>query len=205
MGYWKSTVVPKFKKLFEKNSVKKSAAAEACKAFDEAKPDYSKEFEEKKAELEAKVLEIYEAASAEIKAAVKERKEGLLKKVSTGVEKFLEELSKIEFPGSKPAHEACCKYGATYVEGPIFFVFEKVSTFIVVVEEKTEEVVPPAAEPEVAATPVEESSSKEKEIVIEEVKKEEVVTPVVAEVEKTPEPEAPKAEEPAVAEPPKAC
>lgn len=37
MGYWKSTVVPKFKKLFEKNSIKKAAAAEACKAFDESK------------------------------------------------------------------------------------------------------------------------------------------------------------------------
>lgn len=97
MGYWKSTVVPKFKKLFEKNSIKKAAAAEACKAFDESKvrrrfyiyritvwlfvfyiceliselkraqEDYSKEFEAKKAELEAKVLEIYEAASAEVK------------------------------------------------------------------------------------------------------------------------------------------
>lgn len=32
--------------------------------------DYSKEFEEKKAELEAKVLEIYEAATAEVKVIV---------------------------------------------------------------------------------------------------------------------------------------
>lgn len=37
MGYWKSTVVPKFKKLFEKNNVKKAAAADACKTYDEAK------------------------------------------------------------------------------------------------------------------------------------------------------------------------
>lgn len=37
MGYWKSTVVPKFKKLFEKNSLKKAGAAEACKSFDDAK------------------------------------------------------------------------------------------------------------------------------------------------------------------------
>ncbi|KAF5790970.1 putative DREPP family protein [Helianthus annuus] len=215
MGYWKSTVVPKFKKLFEKNNVKKAGAAEACKTFDDAKEDYSKEFEEKKADLKAKVLEIYEASAAEIKAVVKERKEGALKKVSSAVEKFLEELSKIEFPGSKPAHEACCKYGPTYVEGPIYFVFEKVSTFIVV-EEKKEEA-PPATEPEAPAAPVEETSSKEKEIVVEEEKKEEVV--VVAEVEKTPESEAPKAEvektvpepeatkaaEVAPTEPPKAC
>ncbi|KAI3781481.1 hypothetical protein L2E82_11496 [Cichorium intybus] len=196
MGYWKSTVVPKFKKLFEKNNVKKAAAAEACKTFDDAKEDYSKEFEEKKSELQAKVIELYEAAADEIKAVVKEKKEGALKKVSTGVEKFLEELSKIEFPGSKPAYEACCKYGATYVEGPIFFVFEKVSTFIVVEEKKEEET--PAPE---APAPVEESSSKEKEIVVEEEKKEEVV----AEVEKTPEPTPVKAEEVAPAEPPKAC
>ncbi|CAI9298807.1 unnamed protein product [Lactuca saligna] len=199
MGYWKSTVVPKFKKIFEKNNVKKTAAAEACKTFDDAKEDYSKEFEEKKSELQAKVIEIYEASSAEIKAVVKEKKEGALKKVSTGVEKFLEELSKIEFPGSKPAHEACCKFGPTLVEGPIFFVFEKVSTFIVV-EEKKEEEATPAPE---AAAPVEETSSKEKEIVVEEEKKEEVV--VVAEVEKTPETTTVKAEEVTPAEPPKAC
>ncbi|KAI7745928.1 hypothetical protein M8C21_005556 [Ambrosia artemisiifolia] len=209
MGYWKSTVVPKFKKLFEKNNVKKAGAAEACKTFDDAKEDYSKEFEEKKTDLQAKVLEIYEASAAEIKAVVKERKAGALKKVSSAVEKFLEELSKIEFPGSKPAHEACCKFGATYVEGPIYFVFEKVSTYIVV-EEKKEEA-PPTAEP---AAPVEETSSKEKEIVVEEEKKEEKKEEVEktpepeaakAEVEKTPEPEAAKAEEVAPTEPPKAC
>lgn len=37
MGYWNSKVVPKFKKLFEKNSAKKAAAAEATKTFDESK------------------------------------------------------------------------------------------------------------------------------------------------------------------------
>lgn len=193
-------MVPKFKKIFEKNTVKKTAAAEACKTFDDAKEDYSKEFEEKKSELQAKVIEIYEASADEIKAVVKEKKEGALKKVSTGVEKFLEELSKIEFPGSKPAHEACCKFGPTLVEGPIFFVFEKVSTFIVVEEKKEEETPAPEAPP-AAAAPVEASSSKEKEIVVE--KKEEVVP--VAEVEKAPETTPAKAEEVAPTEPPKAC
>ncbi|XP_024963030.1 plasma membrane-associated cation-binding protein 1-like [Cynara cardunculus var. scolymus] len=198
MGYWKSTVVPKFKKLFEKTNLKKTGAAEACKSFDDAKEDYSKEFEEKKSELQAKVIEIYEASAAEIKELVKERKDGALKKISTGVDKFLEELSKIEFPGSKPAHEACCKYGPPLVEGPIFFVFEKVSTFIVVEEKKEEETPVPIPEPEVAAV-VEETSSKEKEIVVEEDKKKEV--------EKTPETTAAKSEEVIVAptEPPKAC
>lgn len=37
MGYWNSKVVPRFKKLFEKNSAKKAAAAEACKTFDDSK------------------------------------------------------------------------------------------------------------------------------------------------------------------------
>ncbi|KVH87676.1 DREPP plasma membrane polypeptide [Cynara cardunculus var. scolymus] len=186
MGYWKSTVVPKFKKLFEKTNLKKTGAAEACKSFDDAKEDYSKEFEEKKSELQAKVIEIYEASAAEIKELVKERKDGALKKIST------------EFPGSKPAHEACCKYGPPLVEGPIFFVFEKVSTFIVVEEKKEEETPVPIPEPEVAAV-VEETSSKEKEIVVEEDKKKEV--------EKTPETTAAKSEEVIVAptEPPKAC
>ncbi|KAM0002593.1 putative DREPP family protein [Helianthus debilis subsp. tardiflorus] len=199
MGYWKSVVVPKFKKLFDKNNVKKAAAAEACKIFDDAKDSYNNEFEEKKADLQAKVIEIYEASSAEVKAVVKERKDGALKTVSNGVEKFLEELSKIEFPGSKPVYEACSKFGPTYIEGPIYFVFEKVSTFIVVEEE------PPVAEPEAAAAPTEETSSKEKEIVVEEEKKEEVVTEEVAEVEKTPEPAAAKPEEVAPTEPAKAC
>lgn len=38
MGYWKTKVLPTIKKVFEnKNSVKKAAAAEACKSFDESK------------------------------------------------------------------------------------------------------------------------------------------------------------------------
>ena len=43
MGYWKSKVLPKIKKVFEKNGTKKSAAAaEACKSFDESKVCYLK-------------------------------------------------------------------------------------------------------------------------------------------------------------------
>jgi len=37
MGYWKSKVLPKIKKVFEKNSSKKAAAAEATKSFDDSK------------------------------------------------------------------------------------------------------------------------------------------------------------------------
>ena len=36
MGYWKSKVLPKIKKVFDKNGAKK-AAAEASKSFDDSK------------------------------------------------------------------------------------------------------------------------------------------------------------------------
>lgn len=202
MGYWQTKVVPRIKKVFEKNSAKKAAAAEACKSFDESKEDYSKVFEEKKAEFEAKVTELYEKLAAEIKALIKEPKPTGLKKHSAAVDKFLEELSSFEFPGSKPAYEASTKFGATYVSGPIFFVFEKVSTYVVVEEKKEEEV--PATEAPPAATTTEETSGteKEKEIAVEEEKKEVAAEPV-PEPEKTTEAEPPKAEECAPAEPPK--
>lgn len=37
MGYWKSKLLPKIKKVFDKGSSKKAAAAEATKAFDDSK------------------------------------------------------------------------------------------------------------------------------------------------------------------------
>ena len=67
MGYWKTKVLPKIKKVFEKNSTKKTAAAEATKSFDESKEVINKEFEEKKTELQTKALVVYEASSTEIK------------------------------------------------------------------------------------------------------------------------------------------
>ncbi|KAK7856171.1 plasma membrane-associated cation-binding protein 1 [Quercus suber] len=163
MGYWKSKVLPKIKKVFEKNGTKKSAAAaEACKSFDESKEQITKEFEEKKTELQPKVLEIYETTSVEIKALVKEPKEPGLKKHS------------VAFPGSKPVSEASSKYGPALIPGPVFFVFEKVSTFIV-----TEEKVEPTPEATTTAT------EKEREIVlVEEEKKEEVVEKIEEEEKK---------------------
>jgi hypothetical protein len=107
-----------------------------------------------------------------------------------------------EFPGSKPVSEASSKYGPALVPGPVLFVFEKVSTFIVT-EEKVDQA------PEAAKTTEEEASGKEKEIVAaEEEKKEEEVLEkieVAAEAEKaepayTTEPPHVKVEE---AEPPK--
>ncbi|KAL7210937.1 hypothetical protein ACSBR2_013924 [Camellia fascicularis] len=200
MDYWKTKVLPKIKKAFDKNSTKKAAAAEVCKTFDDSKEEYTKEFEEKKTELQPKVIEIYEASSTEIKDLVKEPKDAGLKKHSAGVQKLLDELVKIEFPGSKAICEASSKFGPTLLPGPIFFVFEKVSTFIVT-EEKAKE--PP---PETSAAVAEETGGKE--IVVEEGKKEEVVA-VVAEGESVvadPPPataDPPKVEEPVAAEPPK--
>ncbi|WVZ21311.1 hypothetical protein V8G54_008633 [Vigna mungo] len=171
MGYWKSKVLPKIKKVFEKNPSKKAAAAaEATKSFDDSKEEYNKVFEEKKTELQTKVVEIYEASPTEIKSLVKERNEGGLKKNTTQVHKFLEELVKIgadkisDFPGSKAASEASSKFGPTLASSSVFFVFEKVSTFVVT-EEKEEK----------GETKTEETSStvvQEREIVVEEEKKE---------------------------------
>ncbi|XP_048322108.2 plasma membrane-associated cation-binding protein 1 [Ziziphus jujuba] len=175
MGYWKSKVLPKIKKVFEKNgSAKKAAAAEAIKSFDESKEEINKQFEENKTDLQPKVVEIYEASSVEIKTLVKEPKEAGLKKHSAAVHKFLEELVKIEFPGSKPVTEASSKYGPALVPGPVFFVFEKVSTFIVT-EEKVEEA-PTAETTTTTTTTAEETESKDREIVIEEEKKKEEIT-----------------------------
>ncbi|KAF5472198.1 hypothetical protein F2P56_008935 [Juglans regia] len=171
MGYWNEKVLPKIKKVFDKTSTgtKKAAASEACKSFDESKEQINKEFEEKRTELQPKVLQIYEASSAEIKTFIKEPKEAGLKKNSVVVQKFLEELVKIEFPGSKQVSEASSKFEPALVPGPVLFVFEKVSTFIVT-EEKVDEP-PPAA----ATTTEEAGGNKEKEtiLVVEEEKKEE--------------------------------
>ncbi|CAD5188427.1 unnamed protein product [Musa acuminata subsp. malaccensis] len=171
---WKSKVLPKIKKVFGSGGSKKAAVAEAIKSFDESKEEISKELEEKKTELQPKVVEIYEASPAEIKSLVKKPTESGLKKNSAAVKKFLEELVKIEFPGSKPVSEAATKYGPAYVSGPVTFILDKVSGLL-----PAEEV---AATPE--ATAEADSSSKEATAeVIEEIKKEEA-----EKVEETPPP-----------------
>ncbi|KAL9239248.1 hypothetical protein vseg_013588 [Gypsophila vaccaria] len=188
MGYWKTKVLPKIQKVFGKDAAKKAEAVEACKSFDESKDEVTKEFEDKKTELQPKVIGIFEASSAEIKTLVKDPKLGGLKKHATQVQKFLDDLAAIEFPGSKAVSEASSKFGTALTSGPIIFVFEKVSTFVVT-EEKTRdvEVPPPAtAEPEAAAEGT--ATVTEPEIVVEEDKsKEETVVEA--------ETAAPKAEE----------
>ncbi|XP_042474283.1 plasma membrane-associated cation-binding protein 1-like [Zingiber officinale] len=195
---WKSKVLPRFANVFG-NSKKKTAAAEAVKSFDDSKEEFAKEFEEKKTELQPKVIEIYEASPPPIKALVKKPTESDLKKNSSGVKKFLDELVKIEFPGSKPVSEAAVKFGPSYVAGPITFIFQEVSSLLPVEE-------PPAAPAEAtdASAPAEESASREVTAeVIEEIKKEEEV---VKEEETPPPPpaatETPAPTEPAATDPP---
>ncbi|GAB4829499.1 Plasma membrane-associated cation-binding protein 1 [Ancistrocladus abbreviatus] len=136
MDYWKTKVLPKIQKVFGKDASKKAAAAaEACKSFDDSKEEINKEFEEKKAELQPKVIEIYEASSTEIKSLIKEPKEAGLKKHSAKVQKLIDELVKIEFPGSKTVSEATSKFGPVLVGEPVIFIFEKVSTFVPTAED----------------------------------------------------------------------
>ncbi|OAY80473.1 Plasma membrane-associated cation-binding protein 1 [Ananas comosus] len=149
MGYWKSKVAPKIKKIFDKDG-KKAAAADFSKSFN--KDEISKEVEEKKSELQPKVVVVYEAASAEIKTLVKERKQSGVKKHSLAVAKFLQELITIEFPGAKKVSEAAAASAPALVAGPVLFVFEKVSGFVVT------EVPTAAAEAPVAT---EETASRE--------------------------------------------
>lgn len=178
-NYWKEKVLPSIKKVFDKNGPKKAAAAELIKTFEESKEQYTTEFEEKKTELQPKVLEIYEASSTQIKALVKEPKPAGLKKQAVDVQKFIDELAKVEFPGSKAVSEASTKFGPAYVPGPITFIFEKVSTFIVVEEKKKE--TPTIAE---ETTAVAEATTEvtEKDVVAGEKKEE---APAEAMAEKT--------------------
>lgn len=192
VNYWKSKVLPTIKKVFDTNG-KKAAAAEASKSFDQSKEDISKEFEEKKGDLQPKVVEIYEASAVEIKTLVKQPTKQGLKKKSTGVVTFIEELVKIEFPGSKPVSEAATKYGAGLVSGPVIFIFEKVTTLL------------PAEEPPASAEPAAAVETEAKEITpeaAEDIKKE---AEEAAEKEEAPAAEAPvpAADDPApAAEPP---
>nr|KAJ0192867.1 hypothetical protein LSAT_V11C800401030 [Lactuca sativa] len=149
--------------------------------------DYSKEFEEKKSELQAKVIEIYEASDDEIK----EKKEGALKKVV--LRSSLKNSLKSSFLDRNQFMKLAANSVQPWWRDPASLFFRR---------EKKRAIPAPEAAPK-AATSVEETSSKEKEIVVEEEKNEEVV--VAAEVEKTPKTTPVKVEEAAPTEPPKAC
>ncbi|KAF8668059.1 hypothetical protein HU200_052465 [Digitaria exilis] len=168
MDTWKSKVLPKIKLIFAKSTGKKAAAAaELVKAFDESKEGIKGEFEEKKADLQPKVVEIYESAPAPLKVLIKERsKVSGIKKNSAAITKFFEDLAKIEFPGAKQVSEGIPKVGPTLLSGPIFATFEKVSKLLPVAAEET---------PKDAAAAEEAAEKKDAAAAVEE-KKEEAVT-----------------------------
>ncbi|CAO2205032.1 unnamed protein product [Urochloa humidicola] len=157
-AYWKTKVLPSITKIFDKDG-KKAAAAEFLKSFN--KEEIGKEIEDKKTELEPKVVEAYEASPPEVKALFKDSKPvKISKKNSAAATKFLDELARIEFPGAKLVSEAVAKSGTTPLSPAITFILEKVAPFIPKEE-------PKAAEPEPAA----EATSRE--VAVEEEKKEE--------------------------------
>ncbi|CAL4959187.1 unnamed protein product [Urochloa decumbens] len=162
--YWKTKVLPGITKIFDKDG-KKAAAAEFLKSFN--KEEIGKEIEDKKTELEPKVVEAYEASPPEVKALFKDNKPvKISKKNSAAATKFLDELAKIDFPGAKLVSEAVAKSGTTPLSPAITFILEKVAPFIPKEE-------PKAAEPEPAA----EVTSRE--VAVEE-KKEEAAEPAAA-------------------------
>jgi len=148
MDIWKSKVLPKIKLVFAKSAGKKAAAAaELVKSFDESKEGINGQFEEKKADLQPKVVEIYESVPAPLKVLIKERsKVSGIKKNSAAITKFFEDLAKIEFPGAKQVSEGISKVGPALLSGPIFATFEKVSSLLPAAAEEAPKEAPVAAE-----------------------------------------------------------
>lgn len=180
MSYWKSKVLPKIKKYFDKPG-KKKAASEACITFEASKESIDKEIQEKQEELQPKVVEVYKSIDAETKIIVKNPTADAIKKQPKPVQKLLEELVKIGFPGASQANEAVSKYGPALVLGPVTYILQKTSTFIA--EDVEAEAPPTEAVAEVAAVEVASEPTKEAETSVETIV-EEVKTDEGAVVEK---------------------
>eukprot|EP00249_Psilotum_nudum_P014804 c25017_g1_i1 orf=575-1144(+) len=129
-GYWKSKVLPKIKKYFDKG--KNKGVSDVCKSFDKSKGSIEKEIEEKHEELKPKVLEIYSSSQEETQKLVKEPTETGVKNRPDLAQNILLELTKIGFPGSRELSDAGTKYGPETLAGPIAFLLLRVSTFVVV-------------------------------------------------------------------------
>lgn len=184
MSYWKSKVLPKIKKYFDKPG-KKKAASEACISFEGSKESIEKEIQEKQEELQPKVLEVYQSIDEETKIIVKNPTADAIKKQPLPVQKLLEELVKIGFPGASQASEAASKYGTVLVLGPVTYILQKTSTFFT--EDVEAEATPTEAAAEVKAVETEAEPIKESETsvetIVEEVKTDEGA--VVEKVEET--------------------
>jgi len=168
--------LPKIKKYFDKPS-KKKAASEACITFEASKESIEKEIQEKQEELQPKVLEVYKSIDAETKIIVKNPTANAIKKQPKPVQKLLEELVKIGFPGASQANEAASKYGPVLVLGPVTYILQKTSTFIaedVEAEAPPTEAVAEVNAVEAAAEPIKEAETSV-ETIVEEVKTDEGV------------------------------
>ncbi|KAM3348356.1 hypothetical protein ACQJBY_021942 [Aegilops geniculata] len=177
---WKTKVLPGLNKIFDKDG-KKAAAAEFLKSFN--KEEIDKEIEDKKTELEPKVVETIEASPPEIK----DKKTSKIKKNSVAVTKFLDDLAKIDFPGAKLVSDAVAKSGTTPLSPAIVFILDKVAPFVPAPKEE------PKAEPEAAAAaPAEETTTRE--VAVEEKKEEAEPSAAPAEAAAPVEAAAPAAE-----------
>nr|AOS49622.1 hypothetical protein [Davallia tyermanii] len=129
MSYWKSKVVPKIKKFFDKG--KKKGAAEFSKNFDSSKESLDKEIGEKSSDLSPKVVEIYRSSSTFIaKKLLKEPNEATVKENSDATQGVLQELATAGFPGAQGIADAGKKYGPALLPGPVVYLFEKASVFL---------------------------------------------------------------------------
>jgi len=157
---WKTKVLPGLNKIFDKDG-KKAAAVEFLKSFN--KEEIDKEIEDKRTELEPKVVETIEASPPEIKGLIKDKKTSKIKKNSVAVTKFLDDLAKIDFPGAKLVSDAVAKSGTPPLSPAIVFILDKVAPFVPAPKEE------PKAEPE-AAAPAEETTTRD--VAVEEKKEE---------------------------------
>ncbi|MCO5602750.1 hypothetical protein L7F22_056888 [Adiantum nelumboides] len=217
MSYWKTKVVPKFKKFFDKG--KKKSASETCKSFDSSKESLDKEVEEKRSDLHPKVIEIYRSSTVITKKLLKEPQEPAVKENPDASQSILQELAKAGFPQAQFLCDAGGKCGPALLSGPIVYLFQKTSTFLgeeplpeplnetrkIVIEggepSKAEEIKEPEVPPEgtVEAPPLPpvikektESSEEKKEVVPIEPKKEEAAAAVEAKKEEVAPVEAKK-------------
>lgn len=197
MSYWKAKVLPKIKKFFDKG--KRKGASEACKSFDSSKESLEKEIGEKTPDLHPKIIEIYRSSTVIIKKLLKEPNEPAVKENPDAAQNILQELAKAGFPGAQVLSDAGGKFGPALLPGPIVYLFEKTSTFLVeeplpevkeekreipiegvettsVVEEEAKESEGKVDDPP-QPPPIEKlASEEEKGVTVEEKKEEEVAT-----------------------------
>ncbi|KAI5083330.1 hypothetical protein GOP47_0003073 [Adiantum capillus-veneris] len=209
MSYWKTKVVPKFKKFFDKG--KKKAASDACKSFDSSKESLDKEIEEKRSDLHPKVIEVYRSSTIITKKLLKEPNEPAVKENPDAIQSVLADLAKAGFPQAQFLCDAGGKCGPALLPGPIVYLFQKTSTFLVeeplpepahetreimieggepskAEETKEPDVVPESttAEPTLPPPMVEEKQEEKKEVIPIEAKKEEVAAVEVKKEEAAP-------------------